>query len=198
MAKRPRSVPDAIDALPHWARVAFAARCARKVLPLLRDAWPAAPASRVGDLEKAIEFAERSAAAAETDAESIDVVVNVVATAGAALCPTYGVALDEPEPAGEAECHIASFAAKAAEWAARAALADPAESNSAALEAFGFVRKVAQAAEHPRVVSRLAREAVRLARRAARRGWVDHTPVAPSAFKGLSKDEPDRPWWRFW
>jgi len=198
MDKRPQSVGDALDRLPHWARVAFAARCARKVLPHFRDAWPGAPARRVGYLETAIEFAERSAAAAELKGGSNDVVMNVVGTAGAALCPTYGFPMEEPEPAGEAECYIASFAAKAAEWAARAALASPAESNNAALEAFGFVQQVADAAEHPRVVAKLARDAIGLAQRATRCRWDDETPVAPMVFKALTEDEPDRPWWRFW
>lgn len=32
-----------IEPLPRWARVAFAARCARRVLPLYLQSWPSAP-----------------------------------------------------------------------------------------------------------------------------------------------------------
>jgi hypothetical protein len=198
MARQPRSIADDIESLPHWARVAFAARCARAVLPLFRDAWPAAGPSRLSSLEAAIAFAERSAAAAAADGESDGVVSAAVATAGAVLMPTYGMALDGPEPSGEAACYVASFASKVAEWSARAALADPGESGQAALEALGFVRQVAEAAANEVVVTSLESDLAVLSRVAARGGWRDQTPVPASAFELLSEGVQEKPWWRFW
>jgi hypothetical protein len=196
--RRARSIVDDIESLPHWARVAFAARCARRVLPLFRDAWPDAAAGRLASLITAVELAERSAAAAAPDGGSEDVVIEAVATAGAALMPTYGMPLEEPAPSDEAACYVASFASKVAEWSARAALGDAAESGNAALEAFGFVRQVAEAAANEVVVASLESDVEVLSRVAARGGWGDQTPVPASVFALLSEGVPEKPWWRFW
>src|SRR4051812_42839932 len=51
-----------LAALPLWARVAFAARCARRVLPLYRAAWPDAPAEHVAALQIAVGWGEGAAA----------------------------------------------------------------------------------------------------------------------------------------
>jgi hypothetical protein len=50
--------------LPRWAQVAFAARCARRVLPLFLLRWPDAPAGYATRLVWAVEVGERSAARA--------------------------------------------------------------------------------------------------------------------------------------
>ncbi|MFN0146596.1 MAG: hypothetical protein ACKVT1_08805, partial [Dehalococcoidia bacterium] len=47
--------------LPRWARVAFAARCARRVQPLFLKHWPSAPKEHVEALDKAITLAETAA-----------------------------------------------------------------------------------------------------------------------------------------
>jgi hypothetical protein len=179
VSRRSRSIPDGIESLPHWARVAFAARCARAVLPLFKSAWPHAAVGRLASLTRAAEFAERSAATAVTEGGAEDVAMGAAATAGAALMPTYGMSLDEPAPADEAGCCVASFAAKVAEWAARAALGGPTESANAALEAFGFVRQVAEAAEDEGVVTALERDFEVLSRLAARGGWGTRPPSLP-------------------
>src|SRR4051794_10395189 len=58
------SVPTTqeIDRLPRLARVAFAARCARRVLPKFRQAWPDAPAVYAEAVRAAVELAERTGA----------------------------------------------------------------------------------------------------------------------------------------
>ncbi|HEV3385202.1 MAG TPA: hypothetical protein VG097_10310 [Gemmata sp.] len=53
---------DELVRLPRWARVAFAARCARRVLPLFPFRWPDAPTNYVATLTWAVEVGERSAA----------------------------------------------------------------------------------------------------------------------------------------
>ena len=50
--KPPRKNDIAI--LPRWARVAFAARCARRVQPLFMTGWPDAPKEHVESVERAI------------------------------------------------------------------------------------------------------------------------------------------------
>ncbi|HLO39609.1 MAG TPA: hypothetical protein VK176_01200, partial [Phycisphaerales bacterium] len=50
---------DEIAALPRGARVAFAARCARRVQPLFTHFWPDAPRKHVEAIDNAITLAER-------------------------------------------------------------------------------------------------------------------------------------------
>lgn len=51
-----------IAKLPRWARVAFAARCARRALPLFKQHWPAAPDVHLRAVELAVSVAEHAAA----------------------------------------------------------------------------------------------------------------------------------------
>ncbi|VTR90898.1 unnamed protein product [Gemmata massiliana] len=53
---------EEIAKLPRWAQVAFAARCARRVLPLFSHRWPDAPENYATRLTWAVEVGERSAA----------------------------------------------------------------------------------------------------------------------------------------
>lgn len=55
---------DEIARLPRWAQVAFAARCARRVLPMFLRNWRDAPSSYAKRLTWAVEIGERSAARA--------------------------------------------------------------------------------------------------------------------------------------
>jgi hypothetical protein len=112
--------------------------------------------------------------------------------------PTYGMPVDDPEPTDKAACYVASFAAKVAEWSARAALGAPAESGRAALEAFGFVRQVAETAANEDILASLESDLVGLSRVVAQGGWGDQTPVPASVFDLLSEKTQKRPWWRFW
>lgn len=79
--ENPPVVPteEEISKLPRWARVAFAARCAMRVYPLLHDAWP--------DITEENQFQVKSTAlAAETAAAngSLDTLVANVFRMGAA------------------------------------------------------------------------------------------------------------------
>src|SRR5580704_17678608 len=105
-------VPRAIDAIPHWARVAFAARCARQVLPLFRQAWLDAEDRHSTALEKAIGLAEQSAAAAAAEQGLNEAVVGPIMAAGASLRRVLGVPLQSASaPPDEETAYIASFTA---------------------------------------------------------------------------------------
>jgi len=71
-----------IAKLPRWAQVAFAARCARRVLPLFSRNWPNAPKDYVTKLCYAVEVGERSAARAGAGEDWAP-------AAGALLCAVY-------------------------------------------------------------------------------------------------------------
>jgi len=194
-----RFIPNDMPAFPHWARVAFAARCARSVLPLFDQYWPNAMPSRREALHTAIGLAEESAQKGEAAAELKKAVPACVITAGAALRPTYkGFSIDEPVPADDHASHIACHVAKSAEWAAQAALEDPSESARAALEAYIWSRDAAHLAEAVDVITQLQDDFAGLWRVATRGRWSNHTAVPPRVFELLKEDPPEKPWWPPW
>ena len=114
---------DDIRQLPRWARLAFAARCARRVLPLFQHSWPDAPAEYVQVLERAVAVAETSATTAWGDLFGIDYSTPVFAVCEASidavpqsrlLCvANVGLAARAALAAAD-EVRFAAFAAKAA------------------------------------------------------------------------------------
>ena len=193
-----RSVLEDIESLPHWARVAFAARCGRNAMPLFRRFWPNAQQEREESLEHALHLAEQAAAKGRVVEGLKAARIQAVITAGVALRPVYGMAGEEPGPVGEKACHIASFVAKVAEWAAKAAQDDSGASANAALEAYTFCRDAADTAEAVDLVEQLPVELTALCRVAARGRWSDNTSVPPSVFASPIDGARLRPWWRFW
>ena len=71
MAEATLPTEKEIRQLPRWARVAFAARCARRALPLFVKHWPNAPRHHVEAITNAVEVAE-SAAGTASEAAQID------------------------------------------------------------------------------------------------------------------------------
>lgn len=138
--------------LPHWSRVAFAARCARRVQPLFAHAWPDAIPGRAGAVERAITLAEQSVAEERACVGVREALIDACSTAGRALIPFhYPVHLEDEEPGpvdGEASL-VASFVAKVAEKAAEAAAASPRESDRPAHEAYHFALDAIGAANRP-------------------------------------------------
>ncbi len=194
-----RSVPEEIGAIPHWARVAFAARCARTMIALFQRFWPNANPARLESLQIAVGLSEQSAA----DGRAVDglerAVTGTIMTAGAALMPVYGEKdKDEPYPTDENACYIASFVAKAAEWAAKAAQGGPTNSTIYALEAYTFSRDAADVAQAGEMLNRLHSECAALYRLAMKGQWLDRTPVPPSIFSLLPEQLASKPWWKLW
>jgi len=170
------SVPtkDEIAQLPRWARVAYAARCARRVLPLFQHAWAEAPTEYVKAIETAVNLAELAAASASPAAEHLASSVSaaaasasnasVAASAASAAAVAYDAVCASAAPAAS----IASFAARAAEHSA-AAVNIPA---TAAIRAdLDLLVKAANAYE-----------------------WDDATPVPPEVFGSLWPDGPPEEW----
>jgi hypothetical protein len=135
--------------LPHWSRVAFASRCARRVQPLFEEAWPDADASRKEAVEHAITLAEQSAAKGQALDGLKRAVLGALMVAGQALIPhLYPVSVEEPEPTpiDQETATIASLSAKVAEKAAEAAASEPSESAKPACEAYYFALDAMRAA----------------------------------------------------
>jgi hypothetical protein len=194
-----RTLLQEMQSLPHWARVAFAARCALTVEPLFRRAWPNATAERQESVRAAIQLAEQSAATGRAADGLKAAMVESCATAGAAQLLMYPqFPRNEPLPTDVTACEIACCAAKVAEWAATAAYEGASKSVDANLEAYAFTRRAAEMAGAAELLDRLRHDLAALRRVATRGRWTDETPVPPSVFDLLAEEPPASPWWKFW
>jgi hypothetical protein len=171
-----------VAVLPHWARVAFAARCARLLLPVFQMYWPAASTMRLPRLQQAVEEAEESARKGRPTKGLKSAALDALITAGAALLGSVEhsdeEAPKEDGPPDSSAGTIASIVARAVEHAARAALASAAESADAASEALAFALQAAAAAEDEAGAESIRRAYIMLHQAAERNHWSDRSSVA--------------------
>jgi hypothetical protein len=182
MHDEPRITDEEIQALPRWARLAFAVRCVRRAAALLR-----APAAHAEGIDRALALAEQAARLGRAD--------DALADAAAAA---YRLALDTIDPGGHVPAvpladddavivtctvaHAAAFAAEAATLpAARMAAYLLAQSVGFAAQAHVAARPdlAAQATRDMR------RDLQRLQEAAQREGWNDQTPLGDDFFGPL-------------
>jgi hypothetical protein len=175
---------DAIQRLPLWARVAFAARCARRVLPEYDAAWPQSSREHARAVAEAVQRAEETAGLA-------------VLAKGNIASAVASRALDAADAARSAGATVASCVAVAAATAAHAAAAavDAALANGAADSVadrcVACVRSASLAGElgHPAQPA-TALDAIwadydRMKAMAAQENWTDETAVSPGVFARL-------------
>jgi hypothetical protein len=200
-------------ALPRRARVAFAARCARRVEPIFTQRWPGAPRESVWAVQHAITQAERFANP-DVGTGTFDATPAMVAASAAKATADTNVAAQAAQAAdaaftacatdhGANHAAYAAYAAYAAAYAARAA-ADTSPSAAVYVTvngAFGAADEALTAAEYfdaypdgaPDIpvdtdVAALAAmrydyELLRVA--ANEEHWTDETPVPPEFFGPL-------------
>jgi hypothetical protein len=163
---------EEIGRLPLWARVAWAARCARRVQPAYREFWAGTSERTLRVLDRAVRTAEQAAAAATrlADADAL------AATLAAAAHPAPGHAFPAAAAAAGA---AASAAVVGAPYAARS-VAD------AARHAVHLILSTA-AVDTPLAAQLrcLRRDFARLRRLAREQNWTDDTPVPPDVFGPL-------------
>ncbi len=184
---RTPSGPSLAD-LPHWARVAFVARCARRLLPVFRANWPNATNSRQDAILRAIALAEQSAAEARPAAGLANARLNAVVTAGAALTTLYGFPNEdnEPMPPDGNMAVAASSVAKVGEHAALAAEKPAEGSTEAALAAYGFALEATS--KHQDILEALQNDLFRLYGQALQENWTDETPVPSNVWTRTQGD----------
>lgn len=168
--RNPPSLPteDEIAKLPRWARVAFAARCARRVLPLFLTNRPFPSENRYSaqDPQWSLSQAELSAATASSRVTSVSGYTE-------AASHIY----EDENPADEAAHNSANSAAYAA--------ADAGD-NSRPLRTFFAMNYAARAAQgSARLFAVCRRDFDLLTRLASTYGWTDDTPVPPEVFGPL-------------
>jgi hypothetical protein len=171
---------EEIAQLPRWAKVAFAARCARRVLPLYQKSWPEAPEKYVDVLWSTVESAELSASIATASAKEEETAVVAKATGSAAASPP------------------AFFVATAAHLAALAASATDNEAKDTALAAgMASMANAATAIKAIRWAVPITRYDFQQVLNESQKGnWTDDTPVPPWVFgpmwpNGVPEDWPE-------
>jgi hypothetical protein len=168
-----------IDQLTRWARVAFAARCARRVLPLFRYYWSDSAEKYLPALFLAVELPEKAAASATLDLRVIRDVENdavVIAATTRAVPQAAAVAR-----ATARVTQVASDADPVAYQYADAgrvleAVTETSEAGGKEME--GFIRRDF---DHLLSLSNYFH-------------WTDDTPVPPEVFGPLWPEGPPKGW----
>ncbi|MDB5309350.1 MAG: hypothetical protein JWO38_3552 [Gemmataceae bacterium] len=169
---QPAKLPteEEIAKLPRWARVAFAARCARRVLPLFNHSVPNARDRHLSAVVRAVDLAEQGASS--TDSKDF----------------TYGAVASEAFIASTA---VANKVARATARAANAAASSCASvDNAAAVVAATLAACEADSRTLPMIV-RDFQAILGLARAG---NWTDDTPVPPSVFGPMWPDGQPTGW----
>lgn len=173
-----RPVWGAIWQLPRWARVAFAARCARLVLPERQAGQPE------GEGSQAVVTAEHTAARGEVGSEAADA---ALLAAQALSVPSAGSLAAYPSVFAR---HAGGVAVYHAVYAAHIAAHPAGNPNEIAEHAMGaaaiaarvFAEAQGRATETVRALASPGEELARLVRLAREQGWTDATPVPPTVF----------------
>ncbi|MHB0961549.1 MAG: hypothetical protein ACYC0X_26525 [Pirellulaceae bacterium] len=152
--------------LPHWARVAFAARCARYVQPSFASLWPDADSEHIQSLEEALTYAEESAAKARPNGDPKPFLMKSLIAAGASLRKSEN----------------SSLAASATRVAVEA-IADGIDASAfKALEALSFASEVVQRSGQASLVASMHDDLRVLINYCHANRLDDASPVSPDVF----------------
>ena|GEM_PF-1202428 len=178
---------EEIAQLPRWARVAFAARCARRVLPLFRSSWRNAPTEHVLAVARAVEVAEQSAATTRAASfgafDDADAAIRAFDDANAAI----RTAIRAAHAVNAA--YAASIAQAVAHAAATVATYDV---TQVAAHAFATAHIATNRAPSSRPAVRADFD--RLKQAVLRERWTDEIPVPPDFFGVLWPEGPPPDW----
>lgn len=180
-------IETGVSKLPHWARAAFYANCARLVLPVWEMAWPDAPTDFHQGVEQAVLLAELCAAEGQKMGDLKSATALAVRAAEAAASTDPKARMDSPAPADPvAAVNIAISAACALDLISGDNEADAFAFARSAIEAAGRQDLMELVQDHFQRVKRLARESA----------WTDKTPVPPEVFR--PDFESRKSWWKRW
>ncbi len=172
-----------IELLPRWSQVAFATRCARRVLGLLPQLWPDLLLDDVQTVEKSVAHAESIAATGRPDPG----IKNVFKLG--AVDAAHKIAAE-----AQSRHHIGAGAvASAAATAMYAAYTDAVtrQTYSTAYNAEFASSKLDPPVSITTIIRRDFDHIVKLAKQQT---WTDDSPVPPSVFGPLWPDGPPEGW----
>jgi len=170
---------EEIRKLPRWARVAFAARCARRVQPIFTAACPKSSKEQVEALERAILIAETAAAQGKVNAEAARAAADAATDAARGPNAAYYTA-----SAANNSCYAASAVPEAATFAAK----------SAALAADHAIYASEFAGFKDEVVSGIWWDFENIKKAAKREQWTDESPVPPESFGPIWPEGKEPKW----
>jgi hypothetical protein len=172
---------EEIQKLPQWAQVAFAARCAHRVLPITVVFWVHAPMRHLRALDRAVRVAETAAATTEVAFDD-----TAIAAADAAA-DSVALARD----AANAVAHAASAVRAAGSGVTVGAVASVAASVArAACTSLLRVLNISTI----RYLAAPARDLDLLRWLAETENWTDDSPVSQSVFGPMWEGTPPA-WW---
>ena len=171
-----------VDKLPHLARVAFAARCARRVQTLLGQFAPDISEEFLATVDQAIMLAERSGSDGRPRAGLAAAVEEAERRARGAL----GAGQPPASGNGCAAVPLCAPVRRAVAYAAAAAACAALEGSArAACKAVAYAEEAVHAANAAHVRAAMAGDFERLREAARREGWKDEEPVSPEFFGSL-------------
>ena len=184
--RRKRSKPllpsrKELAALPRWARVAFAARCARRVLPIVRSKWPDAPVEHLEAVERAVSVAEGASSIASDEAFA----AAAAAYTAAADRDSYAILIATNAGAAADDAGATYFAIRTAAYAADIAyyaiLPDPNPVRVATDAAAAAASAIIRITDDPNDLRAIRRDFERFRWLAKTSKWTDDTPVSLDA-----------------
>lgn len=168
--------------VPRWARMAFAARCARRVQPIFMHDWPDAPEEHVKAVDTAITLSERRPAAGSNFVDSVVVAGADKAASAARAWDTYAANAADAAAAAR-RTPRAGCAADAAHAAADNSTIDAL--NSAIDAVTSTFRPYANDKPRAAAIAAMRRDFDLLKAAAEAEHWTDDTPVPPEFFGPL-------------
>lgn len=174
-----RTLIERLESLPHWARVALAARCARDLLPVFHRNWPDARPGHLAAVLRCVALAEESAVAgrkavgvksAQTNGY---LAIGTAASAISSLIPTK-----ENLPVDGNAAVAAANTARAALKACEAAGVDAKTSSTLAFDAIATASQVAKDAGQKKLLDQFSAYLRYLEHAAKARSW-NHKAAVP-------------------
>lgn len=195
MPKSSDQPPDDALTLPHWARVAFAGRCAQFMVPVLSNRWPNLDAQDRATLEAGVELILASASDGKATPG-----LKQARTIAARLANRAEAGIETPDgPLDGMQAELLGNAANAVARALQAAAEKPSGSALLTAEAHDFARSVLRQLGDKASLQRLDQEQQRLAQRARKKNMTDDSPVTLAQdVKSATAPDKDKPWWKIW
>ena len=185
---------EEIAKLPLWAQVAFAARCARRALPVF-EVWEGATPQQIESLKWQVENAESTIP--NTSYPDRRSALAVALNGEDDLSDAYGAVKNAAHDAPKAYVYAtAATAAAAAYTAAAYAAAKAADSTTpnAAMAVINTTYEAAYAAAKAATAKAVRADFDRLTSAARRESWTDDTPVPPEFFGPMWPDGEPEGW----
>ena len=175
--------------LPHWASVAFSARCAEHMIPILDDVWPNRDDQNHSMFSTALDAAQTSARNGKLIPNYPDIGTSITMLAGSITLAKRGLFESDGLPPNTEHWtlieNIATVFAKTSETA----FAPPNQSHEIAIEGFAWAQEVAS--DNQRLIKQMHEELETLLQCSL--NWKNRTAVEWNGQQWVGRTS--SPWW---